>query len=313
MYQEKKYLLKCSIILVVSMFLIDFAVGKMGDVIIQKLPDYSEEISKENFRLNRVRTDIVILGSSRGMHHYVSEMLRDSINNYLKKDYSLYNASMDGHYVNSNLCAMESIMGRYSPKLVILDLSEGEFDGWVGTYDIELAAMHYSQNVFVKKYLDQIGWQERLKVSSNMFRYNQSAFRILNAFLCKKNEDWGYEPLYGSNVTAVNSSRLSEEDRIIEQINQNYLENFIRTIETANKKMIPLFIVTSPSYNPSDNNNLLAKLCDSNGIAYLDLYNLDFFNSRPDLFWDKVHLNEDGALLFTRMLYQQMKQHLIRL
>ena len=299
--------------LVISLVLIDFAVGQIGDVIIQKLPDYSEEISKENFRLNRVKTDIVILGSSRGMHHYVADMLRDSINYYLNADYSLYNASMDGHYVNSNLCAMESIMERYSPKLIILDLSEGEFDGWVGTYDIELVAMHYSQNIFVKKYLDQIGWQERLKVSSNMFRYNQSAFRILNAFISEKNEDLGYEPLYGSNVTAVNFSSYSGNDRMLEQINQKYFNNFIRTIETANKIKIPLIIVTSPSYNPSDNNNLLKKVCESNSIVYIDLYNLDLFNTRPDLFWDSGHLNDDGARVFTGLLYQQIKRHLKKL
>lgn len=92
------------------MVLVDIVVGKAGDYVMTILPadsGPSGQISKDNYRLNHVMTDVVIIGSSRGSHHYVSEMLRDSINQYTGVEYSIYNCAIDGKFINSNSCAAE--------------------------------------------------------------------------------------------------------------------------------------------------------------------------------------------------------------
>ena len=63
---------------------VDVIVGRLGEYALSKMPDYAfTQISKDNYRLNRVTTDIVLVGSSRCSRHYVSKMLRDSINTYV--------------------------------------------------------------------------------------------------------------------------------------------------------------------------------------------------------------------------------------
>ena len=84
------------------LLIIDFVINYIGESLLVRLPDYaSGQIAKDNFRLNRIKTDIIIVGSSRGVHHYNANQLCDSINNYIKKDYTLYNGTSitDSHGV----------------------------------------------------------------------------------------------------------------------------------------------------------------------------------------------------------------------
>lgn len=157
---------------------------------------FRSQIAKDNYRLNRVTTDIIIVGSSRGSHHYVTTMLRDSINSYTGYQYSLYNGAIDGKFINSNSCSAESIMDRYKPRLLIFEVSESELSGSRSVSDMEFAAVNYNNNQFVKKYLDDLGWKERIKIASNMFRYNQKVLRVVSSFIQKGGGETGYEPLY---------------------------------------------------------------------------------------------------------------------
>ena len=114
------------VIVTILLVIVDLVVGFIADKVVDKMPNYSGQIAKDNYRLHRLETDIVILGSSRGSHHYVTALLSDSIDSYKGKHYSIYNAAIDGKFANSNLCAAEMIISRYSPKLVIIDLSESQ-------------------------------------------------------------------------------------------------------------------------------------------------------------------------------------------
>ena len=120
----------------------DFIIGFVTDKVVDKMPNYSGIIAKDNYRLHRLETDIVILGSSRGCHHYVTSLLSDSIDNYMGKEYSIYNAAIDGQFANSNSCAAEMIISRYRPKLVIIDLPESQLASKDVT-DIKLSSPFY--------------------------------------------------------------------------------------------------------------------------------------------------------------------------
>ena len=37
---------------------------------------------------------------------------------------------------------------------------------------------------------------------------------------------------------------------------------------------------------------------------------MPYFNDRPELFYDARHLNDDGAHIFTAMLFEQLKPYL---
>ena len=115
---KNRYLIVSAIIVAVSLLVIDITIGIAGDYTMTIIPDFSGQLSKDNYRLNRVKTDVIIVGSSRGCHHYVSTMLKDSINQYTGKQYSLYNGAIRGKCINSNSCSVESIMDRIAASKV---------------------------------------------------------------------------------------------------------------------------------------------------------------------------------------------------
>ena len=126
MNKDIKHFVISLIITAILLIATDFIIGYVADKVVDEMPNYSGQIAKDNYRLHRLETDIVILGSSRGCRHYVTSLLGDSIDNYMGKDYSIYNAAIDGKFANSNSCAAEMIISRYRPKLVIIDLSESQ-------------------------------------------------------------------------------------------------------------------------------------------------------------------------------------------
>lgn len=289
-------------VIVVSLLSIDFLIGKIGDYAMEIMPDYSGQVAKNNFRLNRVSTDVVIIGSSRGAHHYVTTMLCDSINNYTGKNYSAYNAAIDGNFINSNSCAAESILDRYAPKLLIFEVSEWELAGGQAEKDMEFAAVNYNNNRIVKRYIDDLGWKEKVKVSSNMFRYNQMLLRIASSFF-KKGDESGYEPLY-QKMTIIPEKQSSNNSHTIDDYS---LTNFERVLKTAKDKGVLMVVVSSPCFDPTDNNLFLKELCEKYDTPYIDCYNIDSFNQHPEYFKDNIHLNDEGAHIYTSLFFEQIK------
>lgn len=300
------HLLISSIAVITALVVIDVVVGKVGDYAMTRLPDYSGLFAKDNFRLNRVKTDVVIIGSSRGSHHYVSTMLKDSINNYTGGGYTLYNAAIDGKFINSNSCAAESIIKRYSPKLLIFEVSEAELKRSDNTdSDVNFSLPHYTTNYFVKKYADEIGWEQQAKCISSLFRYNGKLLRIFSSLIFRSDSTTGYEPLY-KEMTVIPESqpeRLSE-------IDSYSLDNFSRVLKTAKEKGIRLIIVTSPRFRPNSKNDFLANLCADYDTPYIELYDLTLFNSHPEYFQDASHLNDKGAHIYTAMFFDSLKPYL---
>ena len=291
-----------------SLIIVDLIVGKVGELALKKMPDFTmTQVSKDNFRLNRVKTDIVLVGSSRCTRHYVSSMLRDSINAYVGGKYSIFNCGVDGRTVNTNSCAAESIMSRYTPKLLIFDVSEAEFAAGPRLEEMESSALNYYDNQFVREYLNDFGTKERLKISSNLFRFNRRFAHIAQSFI-NRTENTGYEPIYGT-MTEIPEVRTTPKSTS-HNIDEYSLKVFTRVLETAKEKGVYLIVVASPRFRPTDSNLFLADLCHRYDVPFIELYDLEEFNSHPEYFKDKSHLNDDGAHIYTELFYQTLKPYL---
>lgn len=293
------------------LLIIDFSINYIGEFLLVRLPDYaSGQIAKDNFRLNRINADIIIVGSSRGVHHYNANQLCDSINNYIKKDYTLYNASLDGKFLNSNLLAIESILSRHIPKLLILETQDSELYSY-DYADVSFSSMHYNSNNIVKKYIDNIGWKEKIKNSSSLFRYNQKILSIIGAFSrSEENKDNGYLPLFGIMKIEQDQNKSAN---ISLKINSYTLNNLYRVLDILKEKNIPIIIATSPKYKPTTSNKELTHICSELNIPYIDLYNKYLFNSHAEYFQDSIHLNDNGAQIYTDMFFERLKPYLKQL
>ena len=111
----KKGLLRFGIvvlIVLVSVAVVDVAVGKVMDWMLPQISNQGDT-GKTYYSMNDVNTPVVIVGSSRAAHHYVTEMIEDSLK------MPAYNLGRDGCFFSYNCCIINSILDRYTPKLII--------------------------------------------------------------------------------------------------------------------------------------------------------------------------------------------------
>ena len=290
---------------------LDAAVGAVGDFATAKLPDsavFSGPFVKDNFRLNRTTADVVVVGSSRVAHHFVTARLKDSLDRYAGKDLSVYNAGIDGRLVNSSACAVESILERHSPKLLLLEADESVLSDDGVRRDIELSAPHYRTNRVVKRYLDELGWRARLKMRSNLYRWNQKVFVLATTIpgFAKEDPLNGYVPL-DAKMTAADAEREIASLQAPSPPDARIVGNFSRMLAAANAKGVPIVVVSSPGFHSRQEQGTLDSLCRDAGVPYIDMFGMELFDEHPEWFADVYHLNDDGAHVFTALFFERLR------
>ena len=309
MKKENARFWKIILIVFAMLVVIDITVGVVADRLMDNLPYSNEDLAKDNYRLHRLNSDVVIIGSSRGCNHYVTQQLGDSLDAYLGEHLSIYNAAIAGKRANSNSCAAEAIIARYRPKLVIYDFSEDFLcDDQVD--DLEFSAPFYWKDTIVRRYLDNIGLKERLVMKSSLYRYNGKLVRIASCYLTPTAVGDGYKPKFGTTIDTTKVKNAQKVQRPKIELDSYTVKNFETVLKKYSSENVPLVVVCSPKFRPKDNNNRLAALCDKYGIPFIDFYDMPYFNSHPELFFEVRHLNDDGAHIFTAMLFEQLKPYL---
>lgn len=257
-------------------------------------------IRRQDYCLTKSDEDIIILGSSRAAHHYVPDIITDSLG------LSCFNAGSDGMCVYYHYALLKSYIesGRI-PKLVILDLTAQDVEVSSGaTFTLEAAldrlAPYYHDVDIVDSLVNFKGWQEKLRMQSVLYRYNSKAVQIIKCNLIPSKENNGYEELTGvlpdkMNITDADCGRIDfDEEKCM------YLE---KIFHLANCYKIPMLAVVSPMYKIS-NKSWIGKIADISlryRIPFLNLSNLvDLMD--PSYFADVYHLNDSGAKAFTTIL-----------
>ena len=100
------------LIILISVAIVDSAIGKVMDWMLPKISNQGDT-GKTYFSLYDVESPIVIVGSSRASHHYVTQIIEDTLG------MSAYNVARDGCFFSYNCCVVNSILDRYSPELII--------------------------------------------------------------------------------------------------------------------------------------------------------------------------------------------------
>jgi len=198
-------------------------------------------------------------------------------------------------------------MDRYIPKMLLFDVTEIDLSTGPQVGALEDYSVFYKDNIFAKKYLDDLGWKERVKMSSNLFRFNRRIAHIVQSFINETNDD-GYEPIY--QIMTTIPEKDSNAKVTSHAINEKSLENFKRVLQTSRDKGVFMIVVSSPRFRSNDENYFLADLCQSFDVPYIAMQDLDIFNSHPEYFKDASHLNDDGAHIFTDMFFEELKPYL---
>lgn len=183
------------IVLIVAILIVsDAIVGAISRKLIVNAPDVGLNQTNTLQALFHQKADILILGSSRANHSFDSRIITK------ETGLSCFNAGRDGMEILYDLTVLRCYMKRYVPKIVVLDVNESMIDGsWAGT--IKEINSCFGLSPIIDSTLEaHDSWQDRMKLHSNIYRYNKSWEWLLKAYMSTPKEClYGYFPMKEKN------------------------------------------------------------------------------------------------------------------
>lgn len=251
--------------------------------------------------------DILIMGSSRAHHHYVPHIIEDSLG------MSCYNAGVDGNGIILMTGIYRMIIQRYHPKLIIYDVEQA-FDLFEYKADNNCTRYLAAQKPFynqtgIGQIFKDVSQEEYYKTFSGLCRYNSVSIPLFIDYLSVRSMDAkGYSPMNGKMKKEPENKETNRKP-VIDSLKLQYMHYFIKD---ASEKGIPLVIVVSPKYNAVGSHDLepIKELCNAYNVPFLDYYaDIEFLNHKE--WWkDPMHLNDEGAKVFTERIIGTIKSHL---
>ena len=287
------------IILFSAAFVVDHLIGSLLGYFYFK--EQSGVDYRTTYSMEKTKADLLIFGSSRANHHYQPDIFEKSLG------LSSYNVGEDGNTILNDYAVLKSVLARYSPEIVILDLKAQDFIKKQEDYD-QLSELlpYYSTHPEIRSIINLKSRFEKEKLLSSIYPYNSIIFRIAAGnmrFYKRMREDIkGYVPLRqqwkgslqidpGFNKYEIDSNKI--------KIYQFFIQDCIHS-------KTKLFIVSSPYLMKTAVTELSIKI----GKEIAEKYNINFFDysrsplftNQFDLFADNVHLNDRGANVFSTMI-----------
>lgn len=268
----------------------------------------SETLNSEMIA-NKLEDDIIILGSSRALHHYNPQVFTSLLG------VSCYNCGEGGHGIIFEYGRYKLLTSRYRPKLIIYELTPSFDYGKEKTYSKYLGKLrpYYNKEGIKEIFQDFDSGLTSLKMESNLYKNNSMILRYIFDFVKEGKLKKGYSPLYGQLHNYIVNESLLSPDIEVDSLKLSYLEKLI--IDAQSNK-IPIVFAMSPLYGSANNPG---PEYDYRPAVYLfKKYNVLFFNYlhyepialNPSYFHDGGHMNEDGANAYSALLAKQIADSL---
>lgn len=285
----------------------DLPFGRLCDKWVASLPGNTARMPKQNYVFSRMDQELLFFGSSRCCDHYDPTLIADSLSAILGFTPSAFNAGIDGTMLNHNLCAIEAVLDRYSPRVVVLETDCGAF--FAPVHDSDRASLRntlpfYRSVPAVHRFTQSAGWRERIKARSSMYRYS-GKFQFLMRERNAPFDSMGFVPL-PTVMTILPPAHQSQSSRPDAEPDEWSVDNFLRVARRCADNGVLFVACTSPIYS-SDTTCWLDSLCQSNNIRYVNMMCLDTFDCHPDYFSDPIHLNATGAGLFSSLFAPRLR------
>jgi len=283
------------------MFILDRGFG----LAMKYLQDHAKGgyVGHHNYILHQSNEDILIFGSSRAIHHYNPQIVKDSLG------MSCYNCGQDGNGIVLFYGWWQLIKDRYHPKMIIYDVNP-DFDLISGEDNSKYLGWLRSEydNNDIKKIFERIDPTERFKMLSMMYRYNSKFLQNITDYVHPlfQISPNGYLPLTGEMDQMKVREKKESLDYQYDSLKLKYLERIIEETKVVGTDMV---FVVSPSWYGMDEKVLssIYAICKRKGIALKDFSNdVDFVHNNK-MFKDGLHLNALGADEFTKALVKAIK------
>ena len=298
--------MKRFIIKIVVFFLIIAVIDKIGGRVIKYFNShclYGEAFTRE-YVTSHCTEDMIIMGSSRGFHHYDPQIMSDSLK------LSCFNCAYEGLGI-LNMYGRYLLMTRkHTPKILVYDVFT-RFD----IYDNKnnhlffLDGMkQYADEPEIMNIFDDILPLEHYKLQSLLYRYNTKVF-LLNSEIRRKwpSPKLGYSPLDGTMDYEPEPYVAEYTNKQPDSVKMKYMR---KLIHEARRKGTKIIFCISPRYGTTPNSDLepIIKLAKEENVPLLNHYTDKRFTTKKEFFEDSFHLNRTGATAYTKMIVGEIKQ-----
>lgn len=265
---------------------------------------------RNEFIADKLHDPVLVFGSSRSVHHYDPQVLADSLG------VPCYNCGQDGMGIITFYGRFKLLTARYTPRLIIYDVTT-DFD--LRRND-NVTYLTWLKPYYNRPGIDSIFWHveptERVKMLSNMFRYNGKALQIITDNKPGNDNDdalKGFVPLDGIMTYD------KEEDATKTQVDFDPVKLYYisRLVKDCSAKGIRLVFAISPLYNSVKQPDAyladFLTLTRKQNVPVINHYYDTRFATNKNLFQDTYHMNRSGAEIYTSILAHEIKQlHLLQ-
>ena len=252
--------------------------------------------------INDCADDVLVVGSSLALTSLKPSIVEDSLG------VSCYNAGANDQTMIYYHTVLNSILNRYTPKMVLLALRPTDLLGEdIRRYNI-LVPYYRRGYEEIDSVLESRNDKAKYLLRSNLYRYNTIWFRILlYHFMGNRTEsDKGFiahdKPLYPPCL------KTSEENP---EISENKLALFNDIVSRCKERNISLVVYFPPMYiqykEKTSTVKMVEAICKEHDIqCFYDTQDAVFMN-HPEWFYDNNHLDYDGAVYYTKSFVHRLK------
>lgn len=321
----KKFFRNCFILLI-SVVILDFVGGQVMHYLYFK--QKSGNAAETTFVMTKCTDDVLILGSSRARRNYNPLILQDSL------QMTCYNGGHDGQSIFYDEAVTQMALKRYSPKLIIIEMTPEELYYKEIHYDrLNVLAPYYNDYKVIRPiyllkgiknknttsfWYQHFGYnRESVKMWSSLYPYNSDLIDILAGQDKTKDNLKGWKPLRDTITESKKQELMNEyykgiaadENRPMDQHKINSLENIFKL---CNQKQVKVVVVIAPvlfPFNKTATYDEVVQLTNQYQVPFLDYSSDQSFNN-INYFADN-HMNKNGASLFSAKLGSDLKNKVI--
>jgi len=260
---------------------------------------------RTTFSMEKTNADILIFGSSRANHHYSPNIFEE------KFHLTYYNVGRDGEFIPYHYSILKSVLVRYSPKIVILDIMNDEFKLDNLAYErLSCLLPYYKTHKEIREIIEMRGPFEKLKTISSIYPFNSSLLTIIlgnsNRNIEVLQDTLGYIPLF-KNIEFKRSDEISVPNA---KLDIRKIELYKSFIQNCIKAHIKIYIICSPYFVNSNKQNsslIVAKeIANQQHVQFVDFSRIKCISNNALYFADINHLNISGSREFSRMLVDSL-------
>jgi hypothetical protein len=254
---------------------------------------------RTTYAINSTKADILVFGSSRANHHYVSTVFQDKLHA------TFYNCGRDGCDMIYSVAVISAVLDRFTPKRVILEMNMDELSR---NEDGKLSALlPYDDNPAIHPFIRYNESFEKYRLLSKMYPYNSLLSTILMSRYTPPDDVLGYVKLT-STMPPTKAAFFNQAG--VAKYRLNILNNILKRLSD---KHVATTLVISPSYYLFKEPDFPATMIKQLAQRYK---NVQFFNyeNNPQfldykLFSDEHHMNNTGAVKFSTDLANKISEN----